>query len=423
MPTPYAPNPPDGQTVQLTISSGDEVIVLDRWTSYDFASNYLQPSDHFTFSLGLDEGGLPDDAKEALRFGAAVTLSIDDNLLASGFIDEIDAQADRNGGHVVTVRGRDRLGQALDTIMDPTFQFKQGSLDEFLKDVFGGLGWSEFDEDPSVARDVRSGLRGDPTTKGGKKKGPQILKSFKLHQTKPYNHESVYHFASRVTQRHGLWIRCSPDGTTLIVAKPDFDQQPIYEIHRRRGDSNVRSGTVSLRMTNQPSIIIADSFSGGGEFGKGRCKAYAVNPVMGYDENGALRPEIAAIIEKNKGALEVAFPHTTFLLQPPAGILPRPMYLHDEESKSPEQIANFVKREMSLLVRQAVTAQYVVEGHGQKVDDSFRAWAVDTIVRVADDAAGLEEDMYVLGVRHTKTRGGSGTTTTLDLILKNAIAF
>ncbi len=54
---------------------------------------------------------------------------------------------------------------------------------------------------------------------------------------------------------------------------------------------------------------------------------------------------------------------------------------------------------------------------------TFVAWAADTIVEVYDEAAELAEDMYVLGVHFSKARGGSGTTTRLDLVRKNSISF
>ena len=101
----------------------------------------------------------------------------------------------------------------------------------------------------------------------------------------------------------------------------------------------------------------------------------------------------------------------------------RPMFLHDEESKTQLQLQNYVKREMSLLVRKALTARYTGEGHGQGVGDGFVAWAPDTIVDVFDEPAGLDEPMYVMGVRFSKARVGRGTTTSLDLIRLGAIAF
>jgi prophage tail gpP-like protein len=424
MSIPYRPDFPDEQTIRLTLT--DSKVGIDRWTSYEFSSDFLNPTDHFHFSLGLDEDGLPEAQKSALRFGARLRCYIDKNVLADGRIDALEIAVDRHGGNTVSVRGRDRFGQSLDVVADPTFQFKEGgTLADFLKQIFGPLGWSgdhHFDIDNAANRAAKSGLRGTPMTKGGKKKGPRPLKSYVLHQTKPYNHESIFHFASRVAQRHGLWIWPSADGEKLIVGKPDFDQTPIFKLRRARdGGGNVLSGSVNFDMTDQPTILIADAFGGGGEFGKGRYKSYIVNPLLGFDDNGEYIPEIKKVLEKYPGASKNVMPSQSFLLR--ADSLPfRPMFLHDAESKTSEQLDAFVKREMSLLVRKGVTAHYEVEGHGQSVNGDFVTWTPDTVVHVEDEAADLDERLYVLGCHFSKSRSG-GTKTRLDLIRLHSIEF
>ena len=100
----------------------------------------------------------------------------------------------------------------------------------------------------------------------------------------------------------------------------------------------------------------------------------------------------------------------------------RPVFLHDDESKTQEQLNNFVRREMSLAVRKSLTAEYTVEGHGQKNEDDggFVPWDIDTVVDVLDDVAGIAERMYVVGRGFEKSRQ-SGTTTRLELIRLHSI--
>ncbi len=421
----YRPDAPDLQSIKLTLT--DFAIQFDRWISYEFSSDFLTPTDHFTFQLAFDELGLPEKQRDALRMGARVRLYVQDNVLADGRIDAIEISSDRRQGNSYTIRGRDRLGQTLDAVADPTFQLKNGAtLADFLKRLFTPFGWSSDQQiipDNKANRNVKTGaIRGVPLTKGGKKKGPRPIKSFVLHQTKPYNHESVFHFASRVAERHGLWIWASADGETLIVGQPDFDQEPIFTLKRSAdGNGNVISGTVVHDMTDQPSMIIADSHSGGGEFGKGRNKSYIINPLLGFNDDGDPIPEVQAVLEKHPGASKNIMPSQSRFLRV-ENIPARPMFLHDNESRTQEQLDNFVKREMSLLVRKGVSAHYVVEGHGQKIGGEFVAWSVDTVVRVRDEAADLAEDMYVLGVHFSKSRS-AGTTTRLDLIRLNSIQF
>lgn len=418
----YRPNDPDGQSVRLRIM--DAGIDLTRWQSYDFSEDFLTPTDSFHFTIGDER--LPDDERKALRMGARVRLYIDKLVLAEGYIDAVEVGADRSGGLTYQISGRDRLGQTLDTVADPQFQLKDGgSLGELLKRLFAPFGWvneeTHFEIDNTANRNARTGIRGTPTSKG--KKGGKPLTSYVLHQTKPYNHESVFHFASRVAQRHGLWIWASVDGEKLIVGKPDFDQEPIFRLRRDRGgNGNILSGSVRYELTDQPTMLVADSYSGGGEFGKGRCKAYIVNPLLGLTDEGEHTADVKDVLKKHPRAVENTLPSAAFPFRA-ANIPFRPMFIHDDESKTQEQLNNFVKREMSLLYRKALTAHYVVEGHGQIVNDNFVAWAADTIVEVYDEAAELAEQMYVLGVHYSKQRGGSGTTTRLDLVRKHSISF
>jgi prophage tail gpP-like protein len=425
MPVPYKPDAPDSQTVRLTLV--DDKLRVDRWESYDFATDFLTPADSFSFRLGSMEGGLPADLRKALKIGARVQLHVESSLLAAGRIDSIEISADRGSGIGYDIHGRDNLGQTLDAIADPTFHLKNGgTLAELLKRLFAPYGWAtddKFEIDNEANRDARKGKRGIPTrNKDGTKKGRKKLTAFVLHQTKPYNHESVFHFASRVAQRHGLWIWASADGQKLIVSRPDYKQEPSFVLVRGRdGRGNILSGSVRYELTDQPTMIIADGFvqGGSGEFGKGRIKAFIVNPLLGLTDGADYTADVKALLQKHPGAVENTLPGASFAFRS-AAIPFRPMFLHDDESKTQDQLNAFVKREMSLLYRKALTTQYTVEGHGQTVGGNFVAWAPDTMVDVHDELGELRERMYVLGVSYSKSRRG-GTTTKLDLVRERSI--
>lgn len=434
MPIAYLADESDSQSVSITFRNGYK---LEHFESYDFASDFLTPCDSFSFHFGLDEGGLPSELADVLKLGAQIELKVEGNTLATGRIDDVEFQADRGSGTMVSIHGRDKLGQTLDAVADPTFKLPNGgTLAQLLKLQFGRFGWPDdesFVIDNEANRDAKKGKRGikiksSSSSSSGKKKrrkkkggkGNKRLEDFILHQTKPYNHESVFHFCSRVAQRHGLWIWASADGEQLIVSTPDFNQEPAFLLHRGRdGKGNILSGGAHFNLSEQPSIIIADGFStgGGGEFGRGRNKAYIVNPVLGPIHS----VEIQDLLEQHKGAVKNILNQAAFPF-PIEDVPFRPMFLHDDESKTQEQLNAFVKREMSLMYRKALTARYVVEGHGQTVGDTFVAWTPDTVVDVDDEVSGMFEQLYVLGVGYHKSRG-SGTTTSLDLVRLNSIDF
>lgn len=438
MPKPYDADTPDEEQLQLRVM--DEHVTLTRFTHYTFDSDFLTPTDGFHFVMADED--LPPKELAALKIGAVVALTVNEVRVAEGYIDSIEIRADRGGGKVYTINGRDRLSPAVDAIADPTLEFNEGvTLDDFLVKLFAPFGWTNKDEhfviDNSANRKVSTGgdrgikmtkavtphvkKRGKGLTKGSPAKP---LKSFVLHQTKPHNHEGVFDFAKRVAQRFGLWIWCWSDGDKLVVGKPDFDQEPLYWLGRKLdGTGNIISGTVKYDRTDQPSVVIADGFSGGGEFGKGHIKAFCVNPYFGVDEQGFVLDEVQAVIRKHPDAQQILMTTQPFR-RSNVRIPVRPMFLHDDESKTPEQLEAFVRREMSLLIRKSLTAEYEVEGHGQVDPDGvFTAWAPDTVVEVDDEVAGIKERMYVLGVHYEKSRRGDGTTTRLHLIRLNSIQF
>lgn len=401
----------------------DANLDIDRWTSYAFHSHLLKPTDGFTLSIGDDR--LSGPQREALAARARVRLYVDNLPLAEGFIDKVRVSASRSGGVVYQVEGRSRLGTTVDAGADPTLAFKEGAtLLEVLKGVFAPFGWTrdeQFVVDNQTNRDAKTGgIRGIRTSKGGKRKGPRPLKDFVQHQLKPHNHEGVYAFAARVAERHGLRIWQSADGDQLIVARPDYAQEPRYVLTRKlNGECNIEDGSVEFDSTDQPTIIIADGFSATNEFGRGRIKAYCVNPYFGVDHDGFVLDDVSKLISKYPDAQQVVMtvqPYRRRALGAPM----RPIYLHDDESKTQEQLNNFVRREMSLLVRKSLSVEYLVEGHGQTIEGTFTPWDIDTVADVQDEVAGVNERLYVIG-RTLEKSGKGGTYTRLELVRLNSL--
>jgi prophage tail gpP-like protein len=416
----YTPAAPDKQQIRLRVM--DENVDLTRWTQYSFSSHYLTPSDGWSMTIG--DGDLAEKERNALRVGATVRLYVQDFPLAEGYIDRIEINADRGRGVTYSIHGRDRLAPVVDSVADPRIQFKTGTtLADFLQKLLAPYGWvspAHFEIDPAANRDAKTGgLRGTPLPKRKSKTGK--LSKFQIYQLKPHNGEGLFRFIQRTVERFGLFVRVSADGDKIIVAGPDFEQPPRYQLIRdSKGNTNILSGDVVFDATDQPSVILADGFSGGGEFGKGKIKSYCVNPYFGVDEQGFIADEVSALIVGYPEAEPVLFVTQPYKQRAPR-IPPRPMFLHDEESKTQEQLNFFIKRTMSELLRKSLVCHYTVEGHGQTVDGVFTPWDVDTVVDVQDEVAGVHERMYVLGRTFDKSRQ-SGTTTKLELVRLYSIA-
>jgi prophage tail gpP-like protein len=411
----YAPSNPETEEVELQLV--DSGITLRNWTRYSFKSEYLTPADGFSFTVGDSE--LDFDTQGPLRLGTHVRLLLDGIVQADGYIDTIDVGADSESGFELTIEGRDAFGHVVDTVADPTVQFKEGTtLDQIIKQILAPFGWpddSDYVIDNAANRDAKAGLRGIRRSKGKRTFGRE-LKSRVEHQLKPFNREGTFKFLSRITQRHGLWPKVSADGETVIVSRPDFTQEPSNQLLRSRtGTTNVLGGRVRFSALDQPNLIVADGFGAGGEFGHGQLRTIASNPAFytgdpAYQEPFKKYTDAKRLVDFKAIATPIYMPRN------------RTLYLHDDESTTQEQLDNFVRREMSLLVRKSLAASYVVEGHGQIINGDFVPWDIDTTVDVQDTVAGLVETLWVAGREFMRSRSG-GSFTKLDLIRLNSIQF
>lgn len=398
---------PDTDVVILRIVSPS--VAINTWKAYRFNSHFLTPADSFSFTVAAHE--LNDAQKAAIVPGAEVELTVNGHRQGSGYIDQLEYRVTRSGGTEIDITGRDKLAPVVDSGANPDGQFKASmNLLDVLKYVFGPYGWandSDFEIDNTANRNIITGsTRGTPTSKKGKP-----LKSFVLHQLRPYANEGAFAFAARLAQREGLWIWLSADGQKVVVGKPNFDQGAKFKLQRLRDGktNNILDGVVIKNLGDQPSIVIADGFAGGGEFGRSSIRAYAVNPAISAPNDSI----VSAWKAKGAAAIELSYKgeKTSFKTA-------RPLYLHDDESKTQEQLENYVRRELALRLRRSLTCSVTVAGHTQ----GESVWAVDSVVSVKDEVSGLDEPLWCLQRTFQKSRW-AGTTTELELIRPHTLSF
>lgn len=417
----FKPSQPDKEQVSLFLPEAK--LEIDNFQEYSFNANFLTPSDGFSFVVG--EENLSVDWREALRPGAEVNLRLNGRVQATGYIDSIERSASRGGGVEWRVEGRDRLGQAVDACADPFLMLKESmTLLDGMKVLFGPFGWvtnDQYVEDNDANFQLKVGLtkRRKTRTSDSKGFGRRAIKATQLHQFKAYPREGVFEFASRLTQRHGLWIWASADGRQLIIGAPDFEALPFQQLIRGTNDkgefqNNVLDGSVKFDVANQPTVIVADGYSQNGEFGRSKVRAIMTNTAV-YTNDTAYADTFIRFKDA-KNVLGHPFETPTYVPRN------RTAFFHDDESQTMEHLENFIRREMALLQRQSLQVQYTVEGHGQITDVGFVPWVVDSTVAVRDEVTGLRETLYVLGVTFNKSRSG-GTSTQLELIRLNTLLF
>jgi prophage tail gpP-like protein len=412
---------PENGTVLLQIPSAG--INITTFKTYEFNSNFLAPTDGWHFTIGDDE--LTDSIIKTLLPGTLISFSINGLVQGTGYVDGVDVASSGKGGTEITVHGRDRLAQVVDACADPRIRLTSGmSINDALRTFLSSFGWSNPDTQYLVNnepnRNVMTGqTRGTPTSKKGKP-----LKSYTIHQTKPYPAEGTFAFLSRLSQRFGLWIWLTADGQFVVISKPDFTSPSIYTLRHKRGPesvyNNIESSHASVDYSNQPSVIIATGFGTGGENAIGGLSVGIVNPAI--DTNNS------AIINAYPSTRFVPWPDTPWISPPVAFPYARPLFLHDDESKTIDELTAFVRREMSLRVRKTLTYTCEVEGHaisqttGKPNEGDAYVWTVDTMVNVEDDISNIHEPLYLMARTFIKSRDG-GTRTRLELIRPHSIEF
>jgi len=425
---PIPPSTPENCVVKLELPALG--LAIDTFTSYEYSSHFLTPSDGWSFTIGNED--LIQSVANLIKPGMLINMSINGHVQSSGYVDGIETHTSRSSGTEFTFHGRDRLAYAVDACADPRLRLMSSqSLQDVMQAIFAPFGFNDFVADNNANRNVVTGTKiGIKTSKKGKP-----LKSQVIHQLKPYSGEGCFAFAARVAQRLGLWIWLSADGQHVVVSTPDFAQQPSYKLAQKRGPAdiynNVLSSHASIDISDQPSCIIATGFGTGGE-----------NPVSNFSlgvRNPAINADIKTILSSYRNTLFIPWPAdpdspdpsiqtATWIPAPVTQAFARPLFLHDDEAHTILELKYFLRREMSLRVRKTLTYNVEVEGHGVSVSSSnvgsgdIIIWGVDTIVDVDDDYANVHEPLYVLGRTFTKSRDG-GTKTRLDLIRPHSIEF
>jgi prophage tail gpP-like protein len=407
--------------LQLRDRRGAVIGEVTRFREYSFNSHFLTPTDHFSFVLG-DESARR-SILDGIFVGQEVTLSINGYVQAGGFIDRVRPKTARGGGTEFHIEGRDWLSPAVDANMNPwrtKFTATNTLLDVIVQSFapygFGGVG-QILASDEANANIITGQHRGPRTSKKGK-----VIKSFLSHQLKPYPREGVYAFCSRMSQRFGLSIWASADGENLIVDEPDFTQKAIYDIRHKleTGETTYEEGELDANGENQPSVIIATGYGGGGDNDHTRMKVAMVNEITGVDLNGNIRPEVEVILKDE-------------LPEYPSGLLPlraevaevrmpdarvRAVYVHDDESKTIDELEDFTRREMALRQQHAFVARFTFEGHTLKGVPFY----TNSIANVDDDVLELKNRMWCISRTFTKSRT-SGTRTNTEWIMPGTLSF
>jgi prophage tail gpP-like protein len=429
----------DSDKVSAIFESG---LVIDNFVSYSFSSDFKDATDKFSITIEDDNlGGI----KKKIRNGERIIFKVNDCIQTTGTIEDLDISCSRSGGTVMTINGRNLLGEVADSYIDPEITItEKDTLEAAIKKVFSPFGISKFEIDDEANRNLIAGAKAGHVDKGKTFKGKaNSLKKFISHQTKPNPGEGMYQFAERISKRFGLHIWLSADGETLYVGVPTFAQAPLYSLYRstqQKNGNNIIDGSARFNWSGQPSLIIAQGHGGGKEFSKSAFKIIMINELTGLvrtDASEGPNPiqnqplsKVKELVDKYKvKGSKVLDIRTDLIDQIPStvfGAFPKnckAFFLFDDESKTPEELEFAVRRKMASFQSTYMTLSYTVSGHSNStLTPGGAIYGVNTTIDVIDDAIGVQGTYWIKKRIFTKDRS-SGTKTQLELILPHSLEF
>jgi len=196
-----------------------------RWTGFSVDSDLLIAADAFELELHTDQSGtLPVEVAE----GAPCQLQLDDDLVLTGRLDEVEHEVSRSS-HAVRVIGRDLAGFLVDC-STPFVSMRDATLQQIVDQVAKPLGIAKVRlqvPDAALRRRV---------------------------QIQPG--QSAWEVLLQVAEANGVWPWVDPDGT-LIVGGPDYSVPTVgrLQLHRDGRGNNIERLTVRRSIAQRYSEV------------------------------------------------------------------------------------------------------------------------------------------------------------------------
>lgn len=353
--------------------------VFDAWESLTITSEFLTPCDTFRLTCGSESAGV--DLARELPVGAHVQILVNGYPQITGYVDACEVENDW-GGTRVTIEGRDALSLIVDGNVDPNLQIpKNVTIMQLCELVIKGQYMTEFGFVPQndsrvLARGTNLGEK-PKEWKGSRHKRPDPLK-----EVTPKDNEGAFSYLSRIFSHHGYWLWASVDGQYVVVAGPDYEQPPSYELVKRYDTSgnggtgaanNVLRSRSRLDQTSVPSVVYVRGVSS---------SAGAKGKVVGFAQDSRVLPL-------------------------------KPAFIKDQNATTQEKAERVARAFLSRQQRNFATYECTVAGFTDRVTKGI--YQVDATAKVVDEVAGVEGVMWIESRTFRKSRS-EGTVTDLKLI-------
>lgn len=322
------------------------------WESYEIRLSLRDPVSTAALSSAFQA-----DRFEALRLGAEVQITIDGRPVFAGYL----TQRTRRG-HRLDISCHDRAWRLVQDAA-PLRRFRKDTIQSLAEAMVEGIFERVVFQNAKNRALYGSGARrtgGEP---------PVLDKSSDPVKTPPG--ASRWAALAEVLLRADLLAWSSGDGRSLILAKPNFAQEPRYEFvlsDQGRGTCTDIQISESIEQSYRNVIVVGQSRTGDGRF------SYGIN------------------LERQATASD-----TTYPLDITRRIV--------EQCYTVEDAARLAQAHLDDAKSEAVEYSVQAEQHGQ----AGRLYAPDTIARIRDERNGFEELGFVTSVSYRGSRQAEST--------------
>lgn len=378
---------------KLTIKLELEGRVLDQVEAYTIDSSYVTPTDGFSVSLY--------DAQDRSRIIGLemepVELILDE---ASQLIGRFDKSVMGNDLGV-QYQGRDFLGDATECNVDPTFKVQKGALlGDVIIDVGGPVGIDAVAGSSVLMSQVRSGKKIDGS------KPAKTFQAIQMEELKPEPGITIAEFWETIVSRHGTTYQPGEKRGQVVLTAPNYTQSPLYRLRRKIADigsgrNNIETGSAARDFSSFATFLLFSAKAGK----KGQSKKDLPESVSAVELADEIGGELAALMSKRAiGTRRKPLDALDAL----AGKLYRFSYMRDEKARNAEQLLHSASRAFGERLKDTLVYECTVDGFIEPESGAF--WAVDTVVEVNDEVAGVNEPMWIESRTFKKPKDGPATT-------------
>lgn len=341
---------------------------LVRFLGYSFQSSIIVPVDTFSFSFAAPDA---DPITSSINEGDIVLLTGNDVTLATGIVDQIDVETDSEFGEKVTLTGRDLMSQLED----------QDAISIDSSPI-----WVEKTSLLAGVQQLCKDTRITTVALTGKTPGSTYLLA-----TEPG--ESKLAALQRFLEPLNCIAWMAPNGA-LLVGKPNMAQEISGEfiLFRNLRLSNCLSMRVTRSSTSIPNIIV---------------------PVWAGQETTVDRvSKQQALTNKAPGPSRLLklghrVPKSVIVSTPQATDAQGLSSVNAFSAGGGNILQAYAKREIARKNIGEIKVQIAVPGHFADDGSAFR---IDTVYRIANDRASLDENMYLYQIAYDMTPEGGQRT-------------